>query len=256
MKATYKEEKRATRFLQSKGIDVKEITHFWFMQRHIVETRKHSDLNKYGPGLLTVQLQSGAQKVVVVHTRNHPTSVIRTLIAAGIPFMNLQHQAPVADPQPAHTYKRASLYMFWYFAIFIVSIGIGNHFILHPEYTFSIYIAMLFFAGSIYAIYLLQTRFCYLKLDEKQMSVYSVGRVLHYPYEQLLKVNFDFARELNATHVMEVLDNTYRYRLLYIGRTPRKSLNEIAERLRKAGVDATCSLNDNKKHYHDVYHAQ
>ena len=70
----------------------------------------------------------------------------------------------------------------------------------------------------------------------------------------LRKVNFDFAREQTFTHVMELLDKDYRYRLFYIGRVSRKKLNEIAERLQQAGVDATCSLNDNKRFYHDNRH--
>ena len=57
----------------------------------------------------------------------------------------------------------------------------------------------------------------------------------------------------NFTHVVELLDNDYRYRLFYIGRVSRKKLNEIAERLQQAGVDATCSLNDNKRFFQDTY---
>jgi hypothetical protein len=52
---------------------------------------------------------------------------------------------------------------------------------------------------------------------------------------------------------MELLDNDYRYRLFYIGRVSRKMLNEITERLQQAGVDATCSLNDNKRFFQDTY---
>ena len=52
---------------------------------------------------------------------------------------------------------------------------------------------------------------------------------------------------------MELLDENYRYRLFYIGRVSRKKLNEIAKRLQESGVDATCSLNDNKRFYQDTY---
>ena len=31
------------------------------------------------------------------------------------------------------------------------------------------------------------------------------------------------------------------------------TVNEIAERLQQAGVDATCSLNDNKRFFQDTY---
>ena len=85
------------------------------------------------------------------------------------------------------------------------------------------------------------------------VNQHSVGRNIRYPYQNLRKVNFDFAREQNFTHVMELLDNDYRYRLFYIGRVSRKKLNEITERLQQAGVDATCSLNDNKRFFQDTY---
>ena len=100
---------------------------------------------------------------------------------------------------------------------------------------------------------MLMTRFCYLTLDNNGLIIHSVGRTIRYPYQNLRKVNFDFAREQNFTHVMELLDNDYRYRLFYIGRVSRKKLNEITERLQQAGVDATCSLNDNKRFFQDTY---
>ena len=146
--------------------------------------------------------------------------------------------------------------MIWYFALFLACLIFGFHFTAQTAMPYHLLVALPFFAGAIYALYLLQARFCHLRLDDSNLTIFSAGRSIRYPYAQILKVNFDFAREPNATHVMELLDTDYRYRLFYIGRTPRKSLNEIAERLRQAGIDATCSLNDEKKHYGDVYHLQ
>ncbi len=49
---------------------------------------------------------------------------------------------------------------------------------------------------------------------------------------------------------MEILDKDYHYRLYYyIGRVSRRTLNDIAEVLQSAGVDATCSLNEDKRFY-------
>ena len=110
------------------------------------------------------------------------------------------------------------------------------------------------FGLSLFFICMLMTRFCYLTLDNENLTVHSAGRTIRYPYTDLRKVNFDFAREQTFTHIMELLDKDYRYRLFYIGRVSRKKLNEIAERLQQAGVDATCSLNDNKRFYHDNRH--
>lgn len=113
--------------------------------------------------------------------------------------------------------------------------------------------AIIFVCIKSFFISMLMTRFCYLTLDNNGLIIHSVGRTIRYPYQNLRKVNFDFAREQNFTHVMELLDNDYRYRLFYIGRVSRKKLNEIAERLQQAGVDATCSLNDNKRFFQDTY---
>lgn len=256
MEISHKEQHRGRRFLQSRGIDLSTLASFSFMQRHIVEPEKHHRSNQYGPGLLTLQLKSGEERTYILHMRNHPTSVIRTLVAAGIPFSNLHRPVRIEAPQPTCRYHRTSLYMIWYFALFLACLIFGFHFTAQTAMPYHLLVALPFFAGAIYALYLLQARFCHLRLDDSNLTIFSAGRSIRYPYAQILKVNFDFAREPNATHVMELLDTDYRYRLFYIGRTPRKSLNEIAERLRQAGIDATCSLNDEKKHYGDVYHLQ
>lgn len=112
--------------------------------------------------------------------------------------------------------------------------------------------AIICFGLSLFFLSMLLTRFCYISIGKDKLTVHSAGRTLHYPYNKLRKVNFDFAREQNFTHVMEVLDSEYRYRLFYIGLVPRTKLKVIARQLQKAGVDATCSLNDKKRYYHDT----
>lgn len=257
MKHNVKDLQRTEAFLKRQGLLLTDVTGFRFMQRHIVEPRRHSTANLYGPGVLTLCLQSGAEKAFILHVRQHPSSLIRGLVTAGIPFLNL-HTVP-RNPtvaQPTRSYQRTSLYMIWQFVLFLVCLSFGFYFTAQTGHSYRTFLALPFFAGGLYALYLLQARFCHVRLDEEALTLYSVGRSTRYPYTELLKVNFDFAREPNATHIMELLDTDYRYRLFYIGRTPRRSLQEITRRLREAGVDATCSLNDEKKHYHDVYHAQ
>lgn len=253
MKPTAKEEQRALRFLQKHRLTPEQIAGFSFMQRHTPEPERHSPANVYGPGILTLRLKAGGEKVLIVHLRNHPTALVRTLVSRGITFDN--HPAVLegsGHAEPA-LYRRFSLYMFWYFMLFVICLSLAFH-TLNTEQWTGIVLPVLFFSMSLYSIYLLQVRFCFLRLEADRLTVVSAGREIHYAYSDLLKVNFDFAREPNATHVMEILDQTYRYRLYYIGRVPRTQLNEIAERLRQAGIDATCSLNDEKRHYHDVYH--
>lgn len=254
MKPTPKEEQRALRFLQRNQLTPEQIAGFSFMQRHTPEPDRHSRANVYGPGILTLRLKSGGEKILIVHLRNHPTALVRTLVGRGIAFDNHPDiTAGGRGPAQPVVYRRLSLYQFWYFVLFVLCLSMAFH-TLNAGPWAGIMLPVLFFGMSLYSIYLLQVRFCYLRLEAERLTIVSAGREIHYAYDDLLKVNFDFAREPNATHVMEVLDNTYRYRLYYIGRVPRTKLQEIAEHLRQAGIDATCSLNDEKRHYHDVYH--
>ncbi|MCI5664533.1 MAG: hypothetical protein MR319_09620 [Mediterranea sp.] len=255
MEATAKEQKRAERYLQSKGIALSDIQSFCFMQRHTVVPDKHDSSNLYGPGLLTLKLRTGEERTCILHVRNHPSSLIRTLMARCIPFTNLQRNRLQAGSVTASTYRRPSLYQFWHFVLFLTFLLLAFYLLLnYPEGWTGISLSIPAFALSLNMLYLLLTRFCHLSLDTEGLSVHSIGRTVRYPFDHLLKVNFDFSREPTFTHVMEVLDKNCRYRLFYIGRTPRKSLNEIARQLRQAGIDASCSLNDEKRHYNDVYH--
>ena len=44
---------------------------------------------------------------------------------------------------------------------------------------------------SLFFICMLMTRFCYLTLDNENLTVHSAGRTIRYPYADLRKVNFD-----------------------------------------------------------------
>lgn len=254
MKATAKEENRATNFLRKYNIRVEDISSFRFMQRYTPQPDKHSKENLYGSGILTLQLKSGKEKALIVHLRQHPTALIHFLLSRGISFDNCRTGSRQTSfkPQPA-VYKRMSLYMFWYFILFIICLGLGFH-TTTLSLPAGILLPVVFFGMALYCMYLLQTRFCYLKIEADRLTIVSAGREIHCAYDDLVKVNFDFAREPNATHIMEMLDSAYRYRLFYIGRVPRTQLNQLAALLQQAGIDATCSLNDEKRHYHDVFH--
>ena len=253
MKATAQEERRAQRFLHKHHLTLEQIESFCFMQRHQPEPNRHSRTNLYGPGILTLQLNSGEERALVVHLRHHPTSLIHTLLAHEKTFRNYASPQSTEEQRSHVIYKRPSLYLFWYFVLFILCFCMGFYAMQKSGWS-SIVLPILFFGMSLYSIYLLLVRFCYLELEPDALIIVSAGRKIRYTLDEIRKVNFDFARELNATHVMELLDRDYRYRLFYIGRVSRKQLNEITERLRQAGIDATCSLNDEKRHYHDVYH--
>lgn len=253
MEVTQKEQKRAERLLQSRHIEPQHIKSFSFMQRYPQKPAKEqpSSAVKYGPGILTLHLKEGKDRVICLHPFRHPSSMIRYLVSQGIPFDNYMPRERTATEQPATTYRRPSLYMFWFFVLFLTFLIVG-YYSVSGEVWWGFIPATVSFVLSLFFLNMLMTRFCYLTLEKDALVIQSVGRTIRYPYRQLRKVNFDFAREQAFTHVMELLDDNYRYRLFYIGRVPRKELKEIAERLSKAGVDATCSLNIDKRHYHDT----
>ncbi len=252
MEVTCKEQKRAEQLLQSLHIGLHQIKSFSFMKRHRQAPRKNGPVpkDKYGPGILTLHLKEGNEKAIYLPPFRHPSSVIRYLVSQKIPFDNYEPRERTTAEIPAGTYRRPSLYMFWFFVLFLMFLILGYHSVSGNVW-WRFIPAAISFALSLFFISMLMTRFCYLTLDNDRLIIHSVGRTIRYPYQNLRKVNFDFAREQNFTHVMELLDNDYRYRLFYIGRVSRKKLNEIAERLQQAGVDATCSLNDNKRFFQD-----
>ena len=246
---------RARRFLQRRDITPQDLAGFSFMKRYTPVTERHSDENKYGPGLLTLHRKDGRDVVLTLHARHHPSSVVRYLIKEGVPFANLH--APAGQtvlPDTATTYRRPSLYLFWHTILCLLAFCLGFYQAGIRGGTDGVIISLPLFALAVYWAYVLQTRFCYLSLDDKGLHVHSMGRVVTYPYEKLLKINFDFAREQQFTHVMEVLEKDCRYHLYYIGRVPRTQLPDICQRLNRAGIDATCSLNPEKRYYEDVYY--
>lgn len=253
MEVTAKEQKRAEQLLQSQHIGLHQIESFSFMKRyHPAPHKSHLTVkDKYGPGILTLHLKEGKTKVLYLPPCHHPSSVIRFLISKGVAFDNYTPQERTVAEIPTETYQRPSLYMFYFFVLFIMFLILG-YYSISGDVWWRFIPSIISFGLSLFFICMLMTRFCYLTLDNEAFTIHSVGRDIQYPYTDLRKVNFDFAREQTFTHVMELLDKDYRYRLFYIGRVSRKKLNEIAERLLQAGVDATCSLNDNKRFYQDI----
>lgn len=255
MQVTEKEQQRAEHLLQSQQIRLHQIESFSFMKRCPRESckKKLPIKDQYGPGILILHLKERKDKLVLLPPFRHPSSVIRFLVSKGIPFDNYTPQERTAAELPTKTYQRPSLYMFYFFVLFLIFLILG-YYAISDNVWWGFIPAIISFGLSLFFISMLMTRFCYLSVGNDALIVHSVGRSIRYPYTDLRKVNFDFAREQNFTHIMELLDKDYRYRLFYIGRVSRKSLNEITEQLLQAGVDATCSLNDNKRFYQDRYH--
>ena len=255
MKISTKEQQRAEFLLQSQRIQLHQNESFSFMERYPRQAHKGvpAEKAKYGPGIFVFHLKEKQDKVIYMPPFRHPSSLVRFLVSQGVPFANYVPRERSVGTLPEETYRRPSLYMFWFFILFLMFLILG-YYSVGIDAWWGFIPAILSFGLSLFFICMLMTRFCYLTLDNENLTVHSAGRTIRYPYTNLRKVNFDFAREQTFTHVMELLDKDYRYRLFYIGRVSRKKLNEIAERLQQAGVDATCSLNDNKRFYHDNRH--
>lgn len=249
MKTLPQAQKRAQQLLRHLKIDHSEVDYFCFMQRYLFDAGRHHSRNRYGAGVLTLHLHSGQDVAVVLHPRKHPGEVVQGLMSMDIPFRNLKAKGEVYDRPVTGRFRTPSLYMFWFGVLFVLCVLMAVH-----MWSGNLIWPVLWMVPALYALWMLLVRFCYIRLNEEGFSIHSLGRTVHYRYDEVLKVNFDFAREQAFTQVMEVLDRDFRYRLFYIGRVPRKSLGRIASLLRGTGVDATCSLNEEKAHYDDVYH--
>ena len=129
MEVTSKEQKRAEQLLQSQHIGLHQIKSFSFMKRYHQVPRK-SNLaakDKYGPGILTLHLKEGKEKVIYLPPFRHPSSVIRYLVSQEIPFDNYAPRERTVAEVPTETYQRPSLYMFWFFVLFLIFLILGYY---------------------------------------------------------------------------------------------------------------------------------
>lgn len=129
MEVTSKEQKRAEQLLQSQHIGLHQIKSFSFMKRYHQVPHK-SNLaakDKYGPGILTLHLKEGKEKVIYLPPFRHPSSVIRYLVSQEIPFDNYAPRERTVAEVPTETYQRPSLYMFWFFVLFLIFLILGYY---------------------------------------------------------------------------------------------------------------------------------
>lgn len=129
MEVTSKEQKRAEQLLQSQHIGLHQIKSFSFMKRYHQVPRK-SNLaakDKYGPGILTLHLKEGKEKAIYLPPFRHPSSVIRYLVSQEIPFDNYVPGERTVAEIPTETYQRPSLYMFWFFVLFLMFLILGYY---------------------------------------------------------------------------------------------------------------------------------
>ena len=186
MEVTSKEQKRAEQLLQSQHIGLHQIKSFSFMKRYHQVPRK-SNLaakDKYGPGILTLHLKEGKRKSNL--SASFPSPFLgssATWISQEIPFDNYAPRERTVAEVPTETYQRPSLYMFWFFVLFLIFLILGYYSISGRGFI----PAIISFALSLFFISMLMTRFCYLTLDNNGLIIHSVGRTIRYPYQNLRK---------------------------------------------------------------------
>lgn len=111
---------------------------------------------------------------------------------------------------PEKKYCRSSLYMLYFVSLFIAFAVLGCRMIISGV-LWGIIPGSFFLVLSAFLLYALLARFGYITLTNDMITIHSIGRKVSFPYSNLQKVNFDYAREQTFTYTMEVLDNDYNY---------------------------------------------
>ena len=171
MKTIAQDQKRTESLLQRRGIRLHDIQSFSFMKRfHEVPRKSNLKVkDKYGAGILTLRLKQGIQRAFYVHPFQKPSSVIRYLISQDIPFENHITRKRTVAEIPTTTYQRPSLYMFYFFVLFITFMILGYQAVVFGSW-WAYILGIISFGLSIYFIHMLMTRFCYLKVDNESLN--------------------------------------------------------------------------------------
>ena len=124
MKISTKEQQRAEFLLQSQRIQLHQIESFSFMERYPRQAHKGvpAEKAKYGPGIFVFHLKEKQDKVIYMPPFRHPSSLVRFLVSQGVPFANYVPRERSVGTLPEETYRRPSLYMFWFFILFLISV--------------------------------------------------------------------------------------------------------------------------------------
>ena len=163
MKISTKEQQRAEFLLQSQRIQLHQIESFSFMERY--PRQAHKDIPtgkaKYGPGIFVFHLKEKQDKVIYMPPFRHPSSLVRFLVSQGVPFANYVPRGRSMETLPEETYRRPSLYMFWFFILFLMFLILG-YYSVGIDAWWGFIPAILSFGLSLFFICMLMTRFCYL----------------------------------------------------------------------------------------------
>ena len=129
MKISTKEQQRAEFLLQSQRIQLHQIESFSFMERYPRQAHKGVPAGKakYGPGIFVFHLKEKQDKVIYMPPFRHPSSLVRFLVSQGVPFANYVPRERSMETLPEETYRRPSLYMFWFFILFLMFLILGYY---------------------------------------------------------------------------------------------------------------------------------
>lgn len=127
MKTIAQDQKHTESLLQRRGIRLHDIQSFSFMKRfHEVPRKSNLKVkDKYGAGILTLRLKQGIQRAFYVHPFQKPSLLSCYLISQDIPFENHITRKRTSSRDSDHDLQRPSLYMFYFFVLFITFMILG-----------------------------------------------------------------------------------------------------------------------------------
>ena len=108
----------------------------------------------------------------------HPSSLVRFLVSQGVPFANYVPRERSMETLPEETYRRPSLYMFWFFILFLMFLILG-YYSVSIDAWWGFIPAILSFGLSLFFICMLMTRFCYLTLDGMYIQEHGLPAPVH-----------------------------------------------------------------------------
>lgn len=245
------EKEKTEYFLRKKNIDVENLQSFTFMKRYYMKVRnsKPQMHNLRGPGVFTFYLKNGAVHGIQLYPYHskYTGRIIKYLLEKEVPFVNNEKlQEKSNENLSTKTYHRFSFQMLYLSILIIIMLsGSTRLFQVHRWETY--------FAGSLLGIagatffYFTFYRSFSLTLDNHAITLQNVFRKKIFPFEEILKVNFDEICNYRYDPLfIEILDSQFNYYVYFLDWVPKKKVKEIISFLRQKGIHATNGMDDIK----------
>lgn len=245
------EKEKTEYFLRKKNIDVENLQSFTFMKRYYMKVRnsKPQMHNLRGPGVFTFYLKNGAVHGIQLYPYHskYIGRIIKYLLEKEVPFANNEILQEKSNENLSYkTYYRFSFQMLYLSILIIIMLsGSIRLFQVHEWETY--------FAGSLFGIagitffYFIFCRSLSLTLDNHAITLQNVFRKKIFPFEEILKVNFDEICNYRYDPLfIEILDSQFNYYVYFLDWVPKKKVKEIISFLRQKGIHATNGMDDIK----------